>query len=525
MIVSLRPLLVLILAHGVYLLLGGSLRQAALPILLGLLLLLALALAWRPARRALESSVPPLSRLDWVLVALAAALPVVAGRLTPRLVVWTIGGGAGLAIAWTILCLVLVRRNDADTRRPLVRAAFFIASWLVWISILWDVGLGQLVAEGVRPPGFVYDRLNDAIFPIWNERPISAHWFVGMYTPADFDAGRVYTGHSAPVLMVWYLISLCAQLLGLPLSPATLAIPFVYSILLVLAIYCLLSFTPGIRLRDRVNDYLAVFLLLGTLVTMASFWHSFLEHNSDNAFPLAVYLVVALCPLVLRGATHEPVFWSLALLLAVLMPMFALPLAISCWFVLSPEERAATSRRGAALFAGVALLSLAYPKIVAALLGYTDMASGLQFRSGLDGDTTYFTHAVQAVLAPRGEERNWWDLVYPTFVPVVLLLLLAKSALGSARAILGRMATVLLFPYAFVVILFPQAVSIHPYLFDYLLQAPVLAIVAATVLTPALRSRLQGPLLLLALSVAMTIIMAHLIWIAQFARLSLAAVQ
>lgn len=525
MSVSLRALLILILVHGLYLLPGGSLRRAALPILGGLLLLLILALLLPSARRALERSIPEPSRADRVVLGLAALLPPVAAWLSPRVVVWTIGSGSGLAIAWTVLCLVLVRANEGDARLPLVRTVFFVATSCVWLSVLWDLGLGQMVTTGVNPPGFVYDRLDGAIFPTWNEYPVSAHWFLGAYTPAEFEAGAVYTGHPAPMLMVWYLITLGGQLLGLPLTPATLAIPFVYTLLLALAVCWLLSLAPGVDLRDRLDDYLTVFLLLGILVTMATFWESFLEHNRDNVFPLAMYLIAALCPLVLRGDTCKLGFWCLALAVALLAPVVMAPLAISCWFVMSPEQRAATSKGWTALVLGVALASLAYPKIAAALLGYTDVASSLAFRSGLDGDTTFFTDAVQAVLAPREGDRDWWQLVYPALLPVAFLLAFARRAVSANRASLVKMATILLSPYAFFVVFFPQVLSIHPYLFDYLLQFGILVTFSAAVLTPAMRSRLRGPLLLLALSVAMITIMANLLRIAQLTRLSLAASQ
>lgn len=515
-------LLGLVLAHGLYLLPGGALRQVAAPFLAALLLLLVLTALWQPARRAVEASLRPLSRWEWALLAPVAALPLVAALRPLQLVVWSIGGGAALAVAWAVFCLVLVRRGDGAPR-PLVRPVFFVACCCIWLSIVWDLGIGQLIVEGIRPPGFTWDRLQDGIFHVWRERPFVEHWLLATHTPADFDAGLVYTNHPAPLLLLWYLMTLPASLLGLPFASASMAVPFAYALLLTASTYCLLGFTPGIALEDRVADYLAVFLILGAVVTVPSFWHNFLEHNTDNVFPLAIYLVLAMSPLVLRGATDKPVFWLLALLVATLIPLLLAPLAVTCWFVLSPERRAAIPRRWLAVVAAVAVLSVAYPKVVAALLGYTDFASSLAFRTGLDGDTTFLTDAVQAVLAPLGEERSWWRLVYPSLLPAAFLMLAARQALRALPSSFASMATLLLTPYLFFVVLFPQAVSIHPYLFDYLLQLPALALAAAVALTPALRARLAGPLTLLAASVATTVIMAHLIRIAQFARMSLSA--
>jgi hypothetical protein len=64
----------------------------------------------------------------------------------------------------------------------------------------------------------------------------------------------------------------------------------------------------------------------------------------------------------------------------------------------------------------------------------------------------------------------------------------------------------------------PQAVAIHPYLFDQLLFLPAALVGGLTALSAVVQARLSGPTLLGFLLLATAIIMTNLIQIAQSMR-------
>jgi hypothetical protein len=89
-----------------------------------------------------------------------------------------------------------------------------------------------------------------------------------------------------------------------------------------------------------------------------------------------------------------------------------------------------------------------------------------------------------------------------------------------------RLARALLFltsPYLFSVAVFPQSVSIHPYLYDQLLFLPAVLIGAVWALSPQVQRRVRGPSVLALLLLVAALLMANLIAIAQGVRAALSA--
>jgi hypothetical protein len=174
----------------------------------------------------------------------------------------------------------------------------------------------------------------------------------------------------------------------------------------------------------------------------------------------------------------------------------------------------------ASLACGMAgVITVAVPHVLVALKGYETVSSPFLFRSGLDGDTRYFHDVAQAVLRPYyGEPRTWWTMLFPTFVPVVIWLTWGTRGAGAARRRLARALLLLTAPYWFSVAVFPQAVSIHPYLYDHLLFLPVALIGAVWSVSPSVQRRLRGPSMLALLLIYLVLLMANLIAIAQGVR-------
>jgi hypothetical protein len=165
----------------------------------------------------------------------------------------------------------------------------------------------------------------------------------------------------------------------------------------------------------------------------------------------------------------------------------------------------------------VGAIVYAVPGALIAWKGYTPKGSSFLFRSGLDGDTRYFSNMVQSVLAPCPLSCCWGrtatDLLFPAFIPLAVFGLFAfRGAQGAIRA--GHLFLFLCTPYFVSLILFPQSVSIHPYMYDHMLLIPVIVMGVVAMLTPAIEELSRVWLLALAL-ITSGVLMSNLIGIAQ----------
>jgi hypothetical protein len=171
----------------------------------------------------------------------------------------------------------------------------------------------------------------------------------------------------------------------------------------------------------------------------------------------------------------------------------------------------------ASMSVGVIIYSI--PRMLIAWRGYTPLASSFLFRSGLDGDTRYFSNMVQSILAPCPTACCWGrtttDLIFPAFIPLALVAMFAWRAQVVKSVPLGHLFLFLCTPYFLSLILFPQSISIHPYMYDHLLLLPVVVTASVGMLTPAFEAWLTGTRLLGFLLITSGVLMTNLIDIAQ----------
>jgi hypothetical protein len=116
------------------------------------------------------------------------------------------------------------------------------------------------------------------------------------------------------------------------------------------------------------------------------------------------------------------------------------------------------------------------PRVVAKILGFRSENSGWLFRAGLDGDRSYFSNPISAVFHPY-LDRPFQLILVPAVLLVVQLVYSFKSdghlrMPGSAPD--TTFLQLLFSQYLLTLIFWPQAVSVHPYLYDHLLVAAIL---------------------------------------------------
>jgi hypothetical protein len=502
-------------------------------------------LGWRlsPGRgRARLDTGAPIDRAArrWVgALVLAFAVPFASPWLSPRVGFWSLDWRAQLILAWLAFAgtLLLLRRDeeqgpgvtaaDGPFGATLLPAVFLGWSAAFWLTVVWDLGLGTAMLGFDRSlPGPCRGDPLTNIFRTWEAHPASQHLFLGWRAPGDFESRTVYVHHVHPYLLTMYAyVSLVQASTGVALHVATNLTPFLSLAAVGGAFGTLLVRSGALRRATDARGLLELFLGVGFVVTTWRFWFDLLRYNSDSAFPLlgSLFVLIWAClePPPLHGAA---MLASLALV--ALAPLYApfLIVAVAClpgssgWTPPTRGESAWVLRLAAAcsvLGLGVYLL----PRALAGWKGYQPSASSWLFRSGLDGDTTYFTSILQAFVKPCSVNccggRAMLDVVFPAFVPLVFGLTLGLAGQPAVRRRLLQGLIWLAAPYGFSLVLLPQAVSIHPYLYDHLLIVPFVILGAWSLLLPAVRERLRGVAFLAYLVVMIGLIMSNLVKLAQ----------
>jgi hypothetical protein len=470
-----------------------------------------------------------------VLPVAAFALPIVGYVAQPHLAFWHVDFRALLIVAWLIAIARMiaaaprepcVEPDPPPARQPLVFLTTVVVVWssLFWLMLIWDIGIRDVVLTSLRD-----DRLSWT-FQIWETRRPSSHLFLGWLTHQTYARREAYTNHLHPYLFSAYAFIKMVQLsTGLPFNVGRNMLPFAIATIGAAAFLALLVRCPYTARSRGWKFYLSLFAALGFVLSEGHYWTYLYTNNSDSIFPIVVYLSA-----IVWAAAEPRVTDSNRRALTIAAVLFGLfgwlytPLVIGAlWASFGRSgsslrevvERNRTLVRVSIICGGVGAVTYALPRILVAVKGYTVSDSPFIFRSGLDGDTRYFHDVVQAVFRPYwGNARSWTDFLFPAFIPLLFALPFIIVRRRSARYLLLSQLVFLVSPYFFSLALFPQSVSIHPYLYDQLLFLPVALTGAMYALTSPVQQRLRGPCVLIAALLALATIMANFIQIAQMVR-------
>ena len=489
---------------------------------------------WVRARLLMD---PPalLQRWETIAIALIPFLgPAAVVHSSPAFGFWRVDGRSALLIAWLMsVTLAIVfehQRQGARNRTTSVwlLSLFILFSAGVWLTIVLDTGITSLIVGidrlGSRPCQSDSFR---TMITVWESNAISDHLFLAWRSQADFDQRFSYANHVHPYLFLMYgWIALARALGGLTLWQATNTSILLPVAPLVLAFGALLARTGLLWHRTRLRDLLVLFLAIGILLTTWRLWIDLVRFNNDNPFPLQAAVLVFVYAMLLPpvrtagAATAAAIFAALG---PVHTPMVLLPTL--CLFGQGGENWRDVLRRNrsVAIVCGVTLvvgvLSYIEPRLLISLKGYRSQESSFLFRSGLDGDTRYFSSLIQAAVAPCPISccylRTLSDLLFPALLPLAVFGALTIRREHPSAPSIGRALLFLTTPYLVSLILFPQSVSVHPYLYDHLLIIPVVVTGLLAMLAAPVQRRLTGAGLLLFLLFVAGILMSNLIAITQ----------
>jgi hypothetical protein len=473
-------------------------------------------------------------RLGVVAVVAPFVLPAFFLHTVPVFAFWRFDGRSALLAAWLtsiVFAIAFERDRPEPESRPSTRflvAVFLLFSAGLWLAIVMDSGVAarmiDLERRGQRPCQI--DPLTIAA-TVWESNPASEHLFLGWRSQADFQQRNIYANHVHPFLLSMYGWMRAAQKFGhLTLWQASNTTILFPVLVLIGAFATLLGRSGSLWYRRRVGHLFQLFLAMGILLTTWRLWADLVRFNTDNTYPLVGGVLILLYALLLPPVQTRSAAIVAALFAALSptnTPMVVLP--VLCLFGQRGQDARDVLRKNrsvivicvAALVAGAA--SYVEPRILISWKGYHPQGSSLLFRSGLDGDTRYFSGLLQAVVAPCPigccYARTLSELLVPSLIPLAVLAPLVWRWSRSQGASVGRALLFLITPYVTSVILFPQSVSIHPYLYDHWFILPVVVSGLMAMLSRAVDDRLNGAGLLGFLLFAGAILMANLLGIAQ----------
>jgi hypothetical protein len=485
--------------------------------------------------RLLESPPAMLEQRATILFVLVPFLmPGLFLHAAPVLGFWRFDGRAALLVAWLAAVTVAItlehRRGRSADRRTVIwlLSLFMLFSAGVWLSVVMDSGITSFMVSidrrGSRP---CQSDPFTTMITVWESNPPSEHLFLGWRSQENFDRRIVYANHVHPYLLTMYgWIAAARYIAGLTLWGASNTLILLPILVLIAAFGTLLARSGLLWDRTNLRGLLTLFLAIGILLTTWRLWVDLVRFNSDNPYPLLAAVLVLVYALLLppmrtgAAAAAAAVFVALS---PANTPMLLLPAV--CLFGQVGRGWRNTLRRNRSLAAvcTAALLvgAIAYlePRLLILWKGYHPQESSFLFRSGLDGDTTYFTGLLQASLAPCPVNccygRTLYELLFPPVLPLAIFGPVALRDAQSSQFSVGRAFLFLTTPYLTSVILFPQSVSVHPYLYDHLLVIPVVVTGLMAMLSPPIERRLTGPVFLAFLLAVSAILMSNLIGIAQ----------
>ncbi len=352
-------------------------------------------------------------------------------------------------------------------------AAGIILTIFLGLSLVHGLGFIRII-QAVSP---LQERLRDVTFPIWDHYPFYQHGFLVFMTPEDLGGGVAYSNHSVGYLLFMYLfykIELAVP--QLPMRAVTAGFEMLFSVVAMLYVGL-----AGQQARIRLHHGILILLGVMFFLTMPGYWISAGKFNVDNPAHFQFPLLLLVAYRIGRGDFSGFKLWvPLGALCATVPTSAAL---LGAFLLVSSAGRAAFDKRLFKLAVVVIVASAAIylqPVVISKLLSFKSVNSSWLFRSGLDGDTTYFSNVLNSVANPFFH-RPFYLLAIPIGLLLAQLVMIrfqaqkninqgwAMPSIGSPGLFFG----VLFSPYLFFTLLWPQAVSIHPYIFDFLLIAPV----------------------------------------------------
>lgn len=362
-------------------------------------------------------------------------------------------------------------------------------------STLVITALAFAISSQIRPDileGGVYKRL-EVLFSAWNSLPLTQHYFVP-FIRGEANGYADGTVHTHITQSYWVLLWGWTRTVS-PLFSLSIAKAVCFFVLFYIFLWALAFSTLQTMAFKNARSVVGVLLVTAYFFTQPSLWLNWIVFTGCDAHPFAA-LAFTFYAFHLKTGEHWRTTLSFCFVCALFSPLY-IPLLSGLIWIHQRENRLKIDEkemhRLLALLCGVAFVAYFSPKVVFYLLGFKkDVASSFFFRSGLDGSTRYYQNPFQAMFHPVSESDRPWSLV-PVFLPIVLLFSY-RYFTGSFKELKIWIETgiISVLPYFFMLTFLPQAVSVHPYVFDPQLLIPTALVIAKLYPEQLQTSRMGG---------------------------------
>ena len=344
-----------------------------------------------------------------------------------------------------------------------------IASIVLGLAFIYGIGFLKMVKTIDPEP----ERLRDQTFKIWDHQSFIKHGLLQFQCEQDFKNRIAYTGRS-PFYLIgmyqFYKLEKFNNKFSMRVIVPTLA--------MLLSLYAVLyiNFCRGTATFNWRQGSILVLSILAFLTTPA-WWISAGKANVDNIYYFIFPLYIWVGFLV---SSQKICFSKLRLALVgicLIAPLYGFLLALFLTILALTEK----DKNYGLLKISIGTLAISFllflvPHVVAKLLGFTSCSSSWGFRSGLDGDTAYFSNAFRAIFFPY-DIRSFSYIIWPLFLLLAQLLFILKSKqiifrdnlLNAGISDSKKFFSIIFSAYVLTVLFWPQSVAIHPYLYDTLL--------------------------------------------------------
>ncbi len=439
-------------------------------------------------------------------------IPIIFCYFHQRIVFWNFNEIARVALAWLIFSLAWLNFSEARNKEIGIKGVaapfllFTVWAAVLWLGLIWDAGSKVIFLKAISSPAIVKtDRFASVIYKIWETKPLSEHFGLAFQDYSSFKESA-YSHQNQFYLFINYVVLKFIQfLVDCKMEVATRLLPFFFSILLTVSVAAFFLKTKFDLQIRKISTQLTFFFGLGFLLSLPDFWITLLRYNTDNCYPWVSYITLILFAYICLNDYKSKGFVFLLYFYCLLVPFYAVISLFTYVFFVFALEGARKDKllfRRTIMILGVgltlAVVSLMCPYFLIKILKYKEVGSSLLFRSGLDGDMTYYDNIWQAVVSPYNKSliRPWSG-----FISVMMFCTIAFIFAGLKKYKKGSvelMNSIFLFsPYLFSVVFFPQAVSIHPYLYDYLLLFPVAFLGVYWLCSQEFHEKMKGPWLYL----------------------------
>jgi hypothetical protein len=321
------------------------------------------------------------------------------------------------------------------------------------------------------------ERLRNMTFPIWDQHSVLKHGFLVFIKPTGFQDGIGYSNHSTAYLLFMYLfykIEMYVPKFSMRVVVAYLEMLFFTATVTYIAL-------SGLKERIKFNQGLLVLLALMFLVTMPDFWISAGKFNVDNPFHLQVPLLLLVAHKISNNESSGTKLWiPLGTFCAFFPMMTALLGAYLAVSSIRNEGQAKHILKLSLLIIFISVIVYLQPVITAKILGFSSANSTWLHRAGLEGDTSSFNNVLNSIFKPFYPRPAYLLLVPMCLLLAQLVFIRAKGVSienGKKIPAGGGNSTVfygvIFSQYLVIALLWPQSVSIHPYLYDFLLVGPI----------------------------------------------------